>query len=385
MIYLSKPAIVCCAGANANDSFNALKSGERFLSRCDEFGEQSFLLGRINFPLPEFSKNTKYEFKTRTNSILLAAMTQIEPLVLELKAQGARIGIIIGTTTGATQENGTVFSNFAKSGKFDKERFYFSQASLFNPASFMAWYFDLSDICFCISTACTSGAKALIEAARALNAGLCDAVICGGVDGLSSLTINGFNSLGILSRAYTNPFAKGRDGINIGEAAGLFVISNQMLDSDVMLAGFASNCDAYHSTQPDMQGIWQGEALSGALKMAGLSSVDYVSLHGTGTQANDKMEAHVVSKALQNVPASSIKGAIGHTLGAAGAVEFGFCAMACEQGVLIPHVASGDYDDEIESINLITKAQNVSVNNALSLSFAFGGDNVALVAKKAIS
>lgn len=382
MIYLSKPAIVCAAGANAKESFEALLGGERFLSRGDEFGAQDFLLGRINFALAEFAKNTKPQYKTRTNQILLSAMSELEPLVQGLKAKGKRIGVIIGTTASGTNENSAVFSDFAKSGKFDKERFFLSQASLFNPAGFVAWYFGLSDICFCISTACTSGAKAIMQGAKAINAGLCDAVICGGVDGLSALTINGFNALGILASTPASPFSKTRDGINIGEAAGLFVISKQRLDSDVLLAGYSSNCDAFHQTQPDMSGHCQINALNQALDMAGLSEVDYLNLHGTGTFANDKMEALVVSKVLPNTPASSIKGAIGHTLGAAGAVEFGLCAMACERGELLPNVMSGKYDDELDSINLITKSKKSSINSAASLSFAFGGDNAVLVAKK---
>lgn len=382
MIYLSKPAIVSSAGLNAKQSFEAILSGHRFLSKCDEFGDKSYILGKIKEPLATFSKDTPKYFKTRTNSILLTALLELSPLILKLKQKSDKIGVIIGTTTSGTQENFRFFKELGFSGEFNKDEFSLKEIALSNPASFVSHFFGLSGISFCISTACTSGAKAIMQAARAIEAGICDYVICGGVDSLSLLTIKGFDSLSILSEGYSNPFAKHRDGINIGEAAGIFVLAKHELDSDICLAGYASNCDAFHTTQPDFSAIWQSKVIDDALKMANLKSVDYINLHATGTQANDKMEALAIKNTSKDTPVSGIKASIGHTLGAAGAVEFGVCAMALELGILPPHVMSGKYDDEIDMVNLVTKSIRLNLKSAMSLSFAFGGDNAALIAKK---
>ena len=205
-------------------------------------------------------------------------------------------------------------------------------------------------------------------------------MICGGVDSLNTLTINGFDSLGILSARETNPFSKNRDGINIGEGAAFFVASRDEI-SNVVIAGEHSNCDAFHMTQPDFSAQMQTKCVQKALEAANLSSVDYINLHGTGTQANDKIEAKIVHSLLPLVPASSVKPLIGHTLGAAGAIESALCAMLCAKGetALPPHVYDGVYDDEIERVNLVKFGQRAVVNSAMSLSFAFGGDNAAIV------
>ena len=172
-------------------------------------------------------------------------------------------------------------------GFFDASKFGINRNSLANPSEFIADFYGLSSVAFSVSTACTSGVKAIITAKRLLESGICDAVICGGVDSLNTLTINGFDSLGILSARETNPFSKNRDGINIGEGAAFFVASRDEI-SNLVIAGEHSNCDAFHMTQPDFSGQMQTQCVQKALRAANLSSVDYINLHGTGTQANDK-------------------------------------------------------------------------------------------------
>ena len=151
--------------------------------------------------------------------------------------------------------------------------------------------------------------------------------------------------------------------------------------SNVVIAGEHSNCDAFHMTQPDFSAQMQTKCVQKALQAANLSGVDYINLHGTGTQANDKIEAKIVHSLMPSVFASSVKPLIGHTLGAAGAIESALCAMLCARGetALPLHVYDGVYDDEIEGINLVKFGQRAVVNSAMSLSFAFGGDNAVIV------
>ena len=154
--------------------------------------------------------------------------------------------------------------------------------------------------------------------------------------------------------------------------------------SNVAVASSASNCDAFHMTQPDFSAKMAVNCIESALKRAGMRGVDYVNLHGTGTQANDKMEAKAVNLTLNATYASTLKPQIGHTLGAAGAIESAICAMLCmeENSTLPPHVYDGEYDESLEAINLVKSGTKFDVKTAMSLSFAFGGDNAAIIFKR---
>lgn len=386
MIYVSKPAIISAAGSSSDENLSSLLSGKRFLSKSCEFHPQNeFLVGKFSGELPEFASSTKEHFKTRTNALLLGTMLEIDAEIKRaIKKYGkSRVGVVLGTTTSGVEENYEAFKEYMKTDVFDRAKFNIDRNCLANVAEFVSDFYELSGPSYCVSTACTSGVKAIIEAKRLIESELCDAVICGGVDSLNTLTINGFNSLSILSSAPSQAFSKNREGINIGEGAGLFLLSRDEI-SDVVVAGFASNCDAFHMTQPDFSAKMAIECIEGALKRAGVSCVDYVNLHGTGTQANDKMEAKAVNLTLCTTYASTIKPQIGHTLGAAGAIESAICAMLCmgEISVLPPHVYDGAYDEELERINLVKSGTKFDVKTAMSLSFAFGGDNAAIIFKR---
>lgn len=383
MIYVSKPGIVSAAGMSSDENLINLQSGKKFLTICNGFrDDKSFILGKIESALEKFSSQTSEHFKTRTNALALSALAQIDSDIKDaIKKYGkSRVGVVIGTTTSGVEENYQIFKEHVKTGFFDARRYDISQNALANPAEFICDFYGLSGVCFAVSTACTSGVKAIIEGKRLIKAGICDAVICGGVDSLNTLTINGFDSLGILSCRETNPFSKNRDGINIGEGAGFFLLSKDEI-SDVIIAAEHSNCDAFHMTQPETSGKMQGVCVQKALETANLSEIDYINLHGTGTVANDQVEASVVNANLPNTLASSIKPMIGHTLGAAGAIESALCVMLCMQNetILPPHVYDGIYDEELKPINLVKFNERAVINSAMSLSFAFGGDNAAII------
>ena len=342
-------------------------------------------MGKFNGALPSFSSKTKEHFKTRTNALLLSTMLEIDDEIKRaIKKYGkSRVGVVLGTTTSGVEENYEAFKEFIKTDGFDRTKFNIDRNCLANVAEFVSDFYELSGPSYCVSTACTSGVKAVIEAKRLIESELCDAVICGGVDSLNTLTINGFNSLSILSSAPSQALSKNREGINIGEGAGLFLLSRDEI-SNVVVASSASNCDAFHMTQPDFSAKMAVNCIEDALKRAGMCGVDYVNLHGTGTQANDKMEAKAVNLTLGATFASTLKPQIGHTLGAAGAIESAICAMICmgENSTLPPHVYDGEYDESLETINLVKSGTKFDVKTAMSLSFAFGGDNAAIIFKR---
>ena len=339
---------------------------------------KDFMVGKIE-NLPNFDIDIKEIYNTRTNLILYQVLQNLkEPLNnLFKKYSKDRIAVIIGTTTTGVEEN-------YKSMQDIDLALFIARNSPSNPSEFVKEYLDLHSLAFSISCACTSGAKVFIEAARLLESNLCDAVICGGVDSLNTLTIYGFDSLDILtSQGNAIPFSQNRDGINIAEGAALFILSKD--ESNIKLKGFCANNDAFHITKPNEDFIAQKDSILLALKMANLnaSEIDYINLHGTGTFANDKMEASLINDIFPKTLCSSTKGLMGHTLGAAGALEAMVCAEILnqkdDQNPLPPHYYDEIYDLNIPKICLVEKGINKNIKNTLSLSFAFGGDNSAII------
>ncbi|MBP5778735.1 MAG: beta-ACP synthase, partial [Campylobacter sp.] len=318
-------------------------------------------------------------FANRTNQILFLALMQIENEIQKAisKFGVERVGVVIGTTVCGVESNFKAFENYAKTGEF--KGYNLAQNSQSNPANFVRDFFGLKSVAIGISSACTSGNKAIIEAARLIKGGVCDAVICGGSDRLDTLTVLGFDSLGVLSDERLNPFSLNRKGTNLGEGAGVFLLSRDEI-SDICLLSYASNSDAFHITQPNPNATMQIKAINSALKNANLGEVDYINLHGTGTNANDIMESVAVSSTLKNTPCSSSKSIFGHTLGAAGAIELGICYEAIKNGILPPQICDGAMIEP--KINLINSAKKADIKTAMNLSFAFGGDNAVSIIGK---
>ena len=254
----------------------------------------------------------------------------------------------------------------------------------------MAAWLNLSGPAYVISTACTSSARALLSARRLLDMGLCDAVLCGGVDSLCKLTLNGFSALEAVSIQRCNPFSRNRNGINIGEAAVLFLMTREASGShSIALLGAGATSDAHHISAPEPSGRGAREAMQKALNNAQLNAEDigYLNLHGTATHHNDAMESFAVNGIFpQGVPCSSTKPLSGHTLGAAGALEAAFCWLSLapenSQNALAPHIWDGQADTQLPALHWVELGQCLTPNTPrrlMSNSFAFGGNNVSLI------
>ena len=364
--YLSSPGLICAGANSAAELFGALCEKRSALQKLSVCGT-NFIFGRVDTPLPQIQDRA---YATRTNALALYACLGVQGRIEQAvqKFGAHRVGVVFATTNTGVQENYAEFfacnkgagnfisqdgenpaprseistvngENCAKISKAANDKFKnfcFERNSHANPANFIRERFGLKSVAIGVSSACTSGNKALIEASRLIYAGLCDAVVFGGADALDELTLQGFSALEILSEQPLKPFSEARSGTNLGEGACAFVLSRERI-SDVALLAHAANSDAYHITKPDPGARMQIAAIKTALKSAQLQSVDYVNLHGTGTAANDAMEALAMSAALPLAPASSSKWAIGHTLGAAGAIELAVCYEAIRQGVIPPN------------------------------------------------
>jgi 3-oxoacyl-[acyl-carrier-protein] synthase-1 len=231
------------------------------------------------------------------------------------------------------------------------------------------------------SSACASSAKVLATAARWLEHGVVDAVICGGVDSFCAYTVLGFHGLGILSSQPTRPFSAARDGINLGEAAALLVVERAG-EPRVWLRGVGETSDAWHQTQPRPDGDGLAEAMRRALAQAGMrpEEVALVNAHATGTPANDAAEAAAMRAVLPHGPwVSATKAQTGHTLGAAGGLEAVLTALSLERGFVPPLCSAAPFDEGVAGFGLPHEVVRAPLKVGMSLSAAFAGHNAAVI------
>ena len=233
-------------------------------------------------------------------------------------------------------------------------------------------------------TACTSGGKALVSARLLIESGFCDAVITGGVDSLCRLTVGGFTALESTSPEICQPLSRNRRGINIGEGAALFLMAKEA--GPVALLGVGESSDAHHISAPEPEGRGAEAAMRAALADAGLVPTDigYLNLHATATPKNDAMESLAVARVFESgVAVSGTKPMTGHALGAAGALEAAFCWLALTDpaGRLPPHVWDGEAGPELPRLDVISVGRCFTTGPrvAMSISFAFGGNNLSLI------
>lgn len=374
------PALICSLGDDLVAIADALFKGQPGLIVDDAFTPGRPLpLGRVN-SLPDASR-LPAAHRSRNNQLLAAAIEQLEPTLDAFRQRHpqASIGVVLGTSTSGIAETELALAQRQQHGAWPAD-FHYQHQEIGSPARFVAERLGLtSGPVYTLSTACTSSARALASAKRLLASGACDAVIAGGADSLCGLTVNGFASLEALSDNPCQPFSVNRDGINLGEAAALFLVTAET--GGIQLSGYGESSDAYHISAPRPDGSGAVAAMQKALDMARLpaTAIDYLNLHGTATRQNDSMEAIAVSQLFGNrVPCSSTKALTGHTLGACGALEAAFCWLALEEGRLPPQVHDGQLDPELPDLNYAAALTGGCVR-ALSNSFAFGGNNIALL------
>jgi len=387
--YLNALGVVCALGRGAEEVAHKLFAGDcSGMQRVSGWvPERSVTIGAVNGELAAIPAELHAQ-NSRNNQLLLEAALQIRDAIEQAIATFGRerIAIVLGTSTSGIDEASQGIAHYLQNQQFPADYTY-QQQELSAPATFLADWLGISGPAYVISTACTSSARALMSAQRLLDMNLCDAVLCGGVDTLCKLTLNGFSALEAVSDERCNPFSVNRHGINIGEAAVLFVMSRQpAADHAIALLGAGASSDAHHISAPEPGGRGAVQAMQQALKRAGLQAdqIGYLNLHGTATQHNDAMESHAVAQVFpEGVPCSSTKPMTGHTLGAAGALEAAFCWLSLNHdGALAPHVWDGHGDPALPALNWVTPGQTLAPTSQrclMSNSFAFGGNNVSLI------
>jgi 3-oxoacyl-[acyl-carrier-protein] synthase II len=378
---------ICACGTDTEECLESMFSGKRnpvFDSRIKTGLKKIFPVFEIDREITGKLENPKGS--SLTNVFLLHAVKEALKQSGISYLKNKKIGVSIGTTVGCTLNNEKFYIEY-KNGE-EPDILPVKNYLKSNPAKFISEYFGLTGPVSVISNACSSGTDAIGLAKLWIENGLCDAVIAGGTDELSRITYLGFSSMQITSEKPCMPFDEKRDGLNLGEGAGVLILENnasikRSADSLAVLAGYGSSSDAYHPTAPHPEGTGLKRAVSQALKGVDLKEISFINAHGTSTPNNDSTEGKAISELYpENIPVVSTKSYTGHTLGAAGGIEAVFTVHSLINK-LVPSTAG--YSNYDKNCNIMPTAKNTSVTGkyAVSHSLAFGGNNSALLIRRA--
>ena len=329
------------------------------------------------------------KFECRNNRLAELALQQdgfFEAVQQAAERWGRRrVGVFLGTSTaGILQTELAYRARDPVTGALPPGFEYGTTHNSFSVADYVRQRCRLEGPAFAVSCACASSAKTFGSARRMIEAGLIDAALVGGVDSLCLTTLYGFHSLQLTSPTACRPFDVARDGISIGEAAAFALLERApqaTAAGSVLLLGVGESSDAYHMSAPHPEGLGARRAMQAALEAAALEpgDIDYINLHGTGTPSNDRSESQAVTSLFgPTTPCSSTKGATGHTLGAAGALEAIISALALQNG-LIPGGVQTKTIDPTLTAHYIKDNRNAPIARVLSNSFGFGGTNCSLI------
>jgi 3-oxoacyl-[acyl-carrier-protein] synthase-1 len=327
------------------------------------------------------------EFECRNNRLALLALGEdgfTQAVHQSVQRWGrSRVGVFLGTSTsGILQAELAYRRRDPSTGALPADFDYANTQNCFSVADFVRRVLDLEGPAAVVCSACSSSAKVFGSARRMIEAGMIDAAVVGGVDSLCLTTLYGFHALQLTSAGPCRPFDIARDGISIGEAAAFALLERPSPGSDaIQLLGVGESSDAYHMSSPHPEGAGARVAMLQALHSAGLepSDIDYINLHGTGTQSNDSSESRAVSSLFgSDTPSSSTKGATGHALGAAGALEAVICALSLQNDFMPAGVNTRQLDPALQ-VRYLSENLCGRVARVISNSFGFGGTNCSLI------
>ena len=388
-LLISHISVVNSLGSGAEAMRRALREKRSGLAPCDfETARIDTYVGMVP-ALDAFRvKPDLLDYDCRNNRLAQLCLEQdgfATQVAAAREGYGAgRIGFYLGTSTSGLHTTELAYRRRdPKTGALPADYRYAETQNAYSLGEFVRRYLGLSGPGFVVSSACSSSAKVLGNAARMIAAGICDAAVVGGVDSLCLMTLYGFHSLGLTSPGPCRPYDVDRDGISIGEGGGFVLIekANRVEPGAVLLLGVGESSDAYHMSTPHPEGLGARMAMQQALDSAGLepSDIDYVNLHGTATKTNDASEDKAVFEIFgPETPCSSTKGATGHLLGAAGITEAIVSILAIEHGFMPGSANTRSVDPAMKS-NYLLENRQAKVTRVLTNSFGFGGSNCSLV------
>ena len=294
---------------------------------------------------------------------------------------------VIGTTSGGMSYGEHYYRSLRQAGDLRRAPTWIANYPAQKPVIDAQVAFGISAPCQVIANACASGTNAIGHAFECVRSGRYQRVLAGGYDAISELVFTGFDSLQASTPEKCRPFDRHRTGMGLGEGAAVLALENlasaQQRGAPVLaeIIGYGISTDNFHITQPDPTGIGAQQAMQQALQSAHVSAaeVDYINAHGTATLFNDAAEGKAISGLFNGVPVSSTKGMMGHSLGAAGAIEAVICLLALQHQFLPPNINFGALNDHLDLNIVANKARPAVLRTALSNSFGFGGTNASIL------
>ena len=400
-VAVSGVGIFCATGKDLPEFRTNLFKGACGINAVDLFDTTGYscrVAAQITEPrLPERLPSRLTKRISRCDLLgLIAAREAIQNARIDFrKTDPDRIGVIMGGGAGGMLS----WEKFRREIWQQRQKRFASRVLASAPCTLtdlIASYYGISGPRSTITTACSSSANAIGYGFDLIRSGRLDCVITGGSEALSELTFAGFHSLKVMSPEPCRPFDVNRQGLSLGEGAGIIVLEayenavTRGAAPMAMVGGYALNSDAYHMTSPDPKGMGMYRVMAAALNQAGtdMERVDYINAHGTATKINDKMESQAIGRVfgdaqLKRIWVSATKSMVGHCLGASGAIEAIATILAIDQETLPPTVHLDEIDPQCQLKHVTQTGIHYPIRAALSNSFAFGGNNTTLVFSRA--
>ncbi|WP_312341201.1 beta-ketoacyl-[acyl-carrier-protein] synthase family protein [Chryseobacterium binzhouense] len=394
-IAITGMGIISAIGNNVEENLNSLKSGQHGISDITLFETRhkgNIKTGEIKLSNDELAEKlhlNEDHHATRTALLgMMAAKEAIESSGIS-DINEYKTGLISSTSVGGMDVTEKYFYTYED---FPEKQQYIHSHDAGNSSLLIADYLGLKGMVSTISTACSSAANVIMMGAKLIRNGVLDRVIVGGTDSLSKFTLNGFNTLMILTDSYNTPFDNNRKGLNLGEAAAFIVLESDEIvkkeNKKVLgyLSGYGNANDAHHQTASSENGQGAFLAMEKALKVSGLNkeNIDYINVHGTATPNNDLSEGIAMIRIFGegNVPEfSSTKAFTGHTLAAAAGIEAVYSLLAIQHNLIFPNL---NFKTKMAEFDLtpVTELKEKNINHVLSNSFGFGGNCSTLIFSK---
>ena len=391
-------------GNDVTTSWENLKAGHSGIARITLF-DPSNLTTQIAAEVKGFDPKQHFDVKDArrlerfVQFAVVAAREAIADAHLEITEQNnENIAVVIGSGVGGALDVPEQAKILETRGARRVSPFFIPMILVDTAAGQIAIEFGIKGPNMAVVSACATGANAIGEAAEMIKRGDADVVICGGTEAcLAPLAVAGFNVMGAISTRNDEPakacrpFDATRDGFVLGEGAGVLVLENaehaRARGARIygQVIGYGTSADAHHVAAPDAEGEGIGRAMQWALKRAKLdpTGVDYINAHGTGTKLNDAIETNAIKQvfgeAAYNIPVSSTKSMIGHTLGGAGAIESIICLKALQESILPPTINYRTPDPACDLDYVPNTARAKKINVAMSNSIGLGGHNASVI------
>jgi len=394
-IAITGMGIISSIGNNVEENFISLTTGKHGISDIQLFETRhagNIKTGEIKLSNEELVQKLQLSEDNNVTRTALLGMVAAKEAVESAGISDIneyKTGLISSTSVGGMDITEKYFYTYQD---FPEKQKYIDSHDAGSSSLAIADLLGLKGMVSTISTACSSAANAIMMGAKLINNGVLDRVIVGGTDSLSKFTLNGFNTLMILTDSYNTPFDNDRKGLNLGEAAAFIVLeSDEVVKKEnkkvlAYLSGYGNANDAHHQTASSENGQGAYLAMEKALKVSGLDkkNIDYINVHGTATPNNDLSEGIAMIRIFgeNRVPEfSSTKAFTGHTLAAAAGIEAVYSILAMQNNVIFPNL---NFKTKMEEFDLtpVTELKEKNINHVLSNSFGFGGNCSTLIFSK---